>query len=672
MANYLRNTNSQDRNQIQVKNFKGLRSAPPDTITPDALYIGKNFVFKQEGILSTRNGINLLYSDNVPENVTDAVEFTLASGNNTYLGYARALAVHIWDGSTLSRLIYETEVNFLNPTTTERSLVAAFNCLYIVDGSPHIWKYDGSSVTQINIPESNTYGNIVDLEFHFNRLFLLTEKGYLRISEPGSDNVYEERILLPGTVSTSASTVTGTGTIFQDAQIERGTRLFITDGTLSEYAYVANVTNNTSLTLSQNLVNTFSAGSLVYIVGSDYIEQLDPTDGLEAKKIQRFSNFIAVSKASKSNTSTDSKLYILSFFAQDDTSALLVRPQLVSGTYALHPFSLAEYEDSLLYLTDRGLYTIGTSSQDSTSLKPIYLSPGKLDNYMKNLNKTLRHVSRIRSITNNGVDIILIGFAIKENSSYCDTLIAAFNTRPDPTSIRVDPFIFEFTEIVFYTEGTGLFDNLLQKYNVFLNYAGDVYLIGNPGVYKILIEGETYDELQSSYTSLFCDSTTVFCDNTDILCNLNTAYVTKINKPIERKLQFGAMSNELFNNLTISKMYLSASEARASSAFSSDYYNIQQILDNQFPGFTVARVYDFGNISGTSITFDSNSITFSFDKTTWTFDNGTTPERYKEAIEYFCNTRRFKTISLLLEDNFSDGTLSLWSYGFIIKPTRFN
>jgi hypothetical protein len=669
MPNYARDNKSKTRTEIQVRDFLGLRSSPSDLTPANALNIAKNVYFSQKGVLDTRQDITFQYIDSELGWVHNAVEFSTAAGTS-YLCYPRNAKLAYYDGSNVAYATYDLDGAGINPATEDflntlsevRDICASDNAAYIVDGSYHVWKFDGTTVTKHEIP--NTYGKPVSICFFASRLFVITDAGYLRYTEPGIDDVWEERVLLIGTVSVTGTAVTGTGTLFNSDQLEVGTQLlFVAPGGAESYGEVASVTNNTSLTLRTTLTGTFGAGTLIYKVGGKYAEPIELSDGLVPRKIIAFGNFIAISKSSADADSPNSKLIVGDFQADPNSSVLLSRFRRVSTGYNLHPFSLSEWEDSLLFWTDRGLYALSTPPADSNNIKPTFISEGKLEDYTADLAQQKRSLTKITRIPTERKNLICITFAVDDNVSYADTMLVGY---------EIEPFNFEFTNFDFFTEVAN--DDQLSsptRICLLINFKGDMYIISDYGLLKAFVTENGYDNIPLIISDVYLDSINLFLDSTEILLDndgIPISYNTAV--PIKKHFRFGAISNEMFNDLTISKVYLSVEERAATNAFPISFYNIKQNLDTSFNGLTIQRVYAEGVQLSTVVTMDSGIITM--DSGTITMDSGLTAFAEAKKIEYFCGTRGITSVSLEIEDNYSSGRLKIWAYGVIVKPSKWS
>lgn len=669
MPGYNRKNSSRDRNEIQIRDFKGLRSSPPNLTSPDCLNIAKNYYFSQKGVLDTRPDLNYKYTEGETGWVYNAVEFT-SDGGTTYLCYPRNNRLIYYDGANYAYATYDLDgagpnpatEDFLDNTTTIRDICASDNAAYIVDGSYNIWKFDGATITKRVIPD--TYGKPLSICYFANRLFVITDGGYLIYTEPGVDNVWEERVLAVGTVSVSGTTVTGTGTLFNNSQFAVGTELLFVGPTGSEdYAYVSNVTNNTSMTIDAALSGTYTAGSLVYIVGNVYAEPVELQDGLVARKVLPFGNFLAISKSSDDPDSPNSKLIIADFQANQENSVLLTRFRRVSTGYNLHPYSLCEWEDSLLFWTDRGLYVLTAPPTDSDSIKPTFISEGKLEDFTSDLAQQKRSLTRIGRIPTDRKSLIYITFAVDDNVDYADSMLVGY---------EFDQFNFEFTEFKFFTEITN--DDQLNsptRICYLINYKGVMQIITDYGLIEAFGSENGYDVLPLFNSDVYLDSGTIFLDSEEVLLDndgVQLGYNTNV--PIKKHLKFGAISNDLFNDLTISKMYISVEERAATTIFNINFYNIKHYLDESFSGFEAQRVYADGIQISETITVDSEDITI--DDDTITIDSDLDSFAEAKRIEYFCGTRGITTVAVEVEDSYSDGRLKIWAYGLIVKPSKWS
>lgn len=649
----------QSRPEMFFNELVGIRSGPPNLIPPEAFVTCENWTFQQPRVLETRDGSRTVWADNDSAKVHETATITI--GINQYLVYIRGRKLIASTGASSTELQLSGNPLIFSNSTTVRDLCVFNNKIYAVDGTDKLTVWDGTTVTQLTVPDVATYGNPVSIVSRFGFLGTVTDKSYFRYTTPGSDTVWEERILLPGTITGTSGTnaITGTGTVFTN--LETGTRILLitASGTTFEYLTVSNIVNNTSIQFTTNLVSNYAAGSLIYVIVDANVTPIDRLDGLTPATVRAFGNYFAVSKYDPSGINPSSKLLILAPLATNNDASLTFNTQSISGTFSLHPFSLAEYLDVLLFLTDSGLFAVQPADQDIRTVRPILLSGEKLDDFFLESSVTRRVQSRIRPVIGRRNNRIFIHIAANTDTAYCDTLLSG---------MEYEPLNFEFTALKIPTSVSASGQSFIHYFSAI--FKENVYLLTDQTA--VLLDPDlTYDIPRVAVSAAFKISSTTILASSALLCSAGySPQYTTTNTPIQQNIRFGTVSNELFNNLTIWKFYLVLKEtAPLGSIFPEKYYNILLNLDDG--EFEVSETKNYEASPSFLWTADQLGIFTADQDSLFTADQTNTTETQFSPIEWFFKVSRFRTVSLVLKDLYTTGRLSCRGYGFIVKPSRY-
>jgi len=659
-----RKNSYKNRAQVSVDKIYGL-SSKPDNIAPiDRLVSAKNFYFNSSNILKSREGSSIALAKFDDNKVEDVVEITNSTGVSKLL-YTTGRRLTTFDGlTTRVALEYNSSTDILSATTNVRRLTAFKDHGYAVDGTDKLYKVDVSSgtVTQLTIPESATYGNAVEVFTMFGSLAILTDGGYMRYTAVNSDTVWEERIVLPGTVEASGTTVTGTGTFFRNIII--GTKIIFNDGVNEEIGTVRAVTSNAGLTLTSSLSNTFSSGTNIIMKGLDFQQPLDVGDGLDCRMGIQFGNSVAITKTSPNSFSSEAKLIVLSPLQIDvDTSAMFFKQQNASNAFALHPYSLEDYEDNLIFMTDTGVYLLKPAQQDIDTIKPLIISKDKLETKLRNIVESRRANSRINLVSTGDINSIFISTTVDAVGEYNTILLVGI--------LDASTGEFEFTELRIPTFGDA--EDLSTDefwHSSIIRFSDKIYMFGKESIHEILKANTNLDEVP--YVRYFggslWDSDDLMSDDI-ILSSTDATGVKFNNRAISRKLKTGALSNDLFNTQTLYKFYLVVSEGKATQTPSNNSYTVKFNLDNDRTGFITQRVYAPDQNTNV-VTCDSTLI--KVDNGVVTVDIGALEQIQQAPLEYFSKTNNWTTAALEITDEHSSGTMELRGYGFTLKTSRYS
>lgn len=669
-------TTYKDRREAEVTGFLGLRSDPESLIPPDALITAGNFYFSQPRVLRCREGVLQTFYTFDEGHSYCSSEFTTTSGT-TYLVFVKNRRVYYWNGSNLSVLIYGGTEDFLSSGAVERGIVEYNNCVYVSDGSQYIYKWDGANVTRIEVPLTGTYGNPVNIFNFGSSLGVVTDKSYLRYTQVGSDTVWEERVILPGTISATGTTVTGTNTIFTSTNITKGLRVIISDGTNEESRYILSIGSDSSITLNEALSNSYSAGSSIYLAGLDLYEPLDVNDGLIPRKAITFGKFLAVSKSADDTFRSDSKLLVYSISTRDpnasqlassfnDTGIKFLSQQSLAQTFNIHPFSLTEYDGTAVFLSDDNLYGLAQSTSNSDKFEAVSLSGGKLEKELENINRTKRNNSQISIVRKGNINLLCIHFTEDIGSSYNNRILAGY---------QYEDKSFEFTNLHIPTKAIDASSlSLDYDHSHFVKYKDKIFLIGKQCTVEAFNESYKLDTLvDGDLSSLLISSGTALISSGTIL--ISGYYPpTTANLAIQRSLRFGTFSNENHNKLSLYRFYLTVSETKATTALSSLNYYLRFYFNGSDPGEDITREYDADNTVNV-VTFDDDVAgTNTMDSTSatpWNFSDDYPAATQFEPLQYRYQQKKITNLSLQVFDYESDGILEVRAYGVILSPTKY-
>jgi hypothetical protein len=591
--------------------------------------------------------------------VVDCIEVISSGGSYVLYTFDRRLST--FDGTSMQELTYSSSLNILTDTTTIRRLETYNGYGYVVDGTDKLYKVDGTTVSQLSIPESSIYGNAIEVFTMFGSLAVLTDGGYMRYTAVGSDTVWEERVVIPGTVSASGTTITGTDTFFTNLSI--GHKLILTDGVNTEVVTISQIVSNTQITTTATLSNTFSAGTDIIFKGLDFQQPIDIGDGLIPRMGTQFGNSLAITKVSPDLDSSKSKLIVLSPLNIDPvSSAMLFKQQNASDAFAIHPYSLENYEDKLLFMTDTGLYLLQPAQSDIETIRPMLISRDKLEFKLRNIRESRRGNTRISYIATGDINSIFISTTVDADSEFNNIMLVGIYDQ------TVEGF--EFTELripTFGDQDSSINDQF--SHNQMIRLGDKIYMFGKQAIHEVFEDSNKLDEVPyATIPGTLWDSSVKMSSSSVLSSMVNPALIT-LNRPINRELKTGALSNDLFNTQTLYKFYLVVAESKSNLTPTSDSYSISFVLDNKTTGFAVDRVYAPGQVSNL-ITFDN--VTVKFDSGVVTFDVDEAESSQQAPLEYFSKTKNWTTAALRIEDSTSSGTLELRGYGFTLKTSRYS
>lgn len=668
----IKTTTYGSRKEVEVTQFLGLRSAPSSIVDPDKLTQCTNYYFTRPGVLKSREGASHLYYDFNEDHSYGAVEFT-NSGGTSFLVWVKGREILYWTGTGNSTtLVFGGSTNILSSSTEFRGITEYNNAVYIADGSSTLYKWGGGAVTQLTVPLSGTYGNPVSVFNFASSLAVLTDQGYLRYTQVGTDSVWEERAVLPGTVAASGTTITGTNTIFTSSAVTKGQRVIITDGTNEEEAYILSIGSDTSITLSAPLSNTYSAGSSLFLAGLDLYEPIEIGDGLIPRKAVQFGKYLAIAKTARDTERFDTKLLVYSISTRDpnasqlaanfnDSGIKFLQRETIEQSFTLHPFSLVEYENTVMFLADDNVYALSQSEGNANKFVAIPVSRDKLENELKNINTNKRSNSHISVVRKGDVNLICIHFTEDVSSSFNNRILAGYR-YPDGT--------FEFTTLQIPTRTEALEPPVrVFDHSLFAKFQDKILLIGTQATLECFNDSFRADNVINGALE------EPLISSTDILISSTTLNISGyfsgagVNIPIQRSVRFGTFRNENHNRLNMYRFFVIVSETKATPTFTAQTYYMRMYINGASPGREIAREYDKG-LTVNVITFD-NTDTYTFDSTDWTFDSDFLPATQKRPLEYVYRLKKVTTTSLQIFDFESDGILEIIGYGIQLEAGRY-
>lgn len=666
-------------NEIFYDDLNGLTSVLPAKAEPSSLVECKNFVFTKESVLTSRPGLDFLaFKPNGNYNTTSAIEMKnpsndslLAFDVNQKLMYYSTAIVDNYADVALTSGGSETVFS----TTNYKGMCIYNSYLYVVEGVSTILKWDGSSaVTSITLPDTATYGNPVDICVHRGRLFCITDMSYLRYSAVDSDTVWEERVLMGGTISTTATStaITGTNTIFNaaivtgsDMKPQAGTKIYITSSAGSEYLTISSVSSATAMIASTPCVYSHTNATW-YLVGIDYYEPLSPDDGMSCKQIKPFGDAIGVSKLSDNSFSKKSSIIHLRVQAQTDTGILAISQKHISESMVIHPYSLCEYDDMLLFFTDRGLYALPTSAEGASDVvQPIALSQDKLERKTEDFKTSCKHKTRVTNIRNKTYNLILIQGCLDSVGTDPAILIAGFASKKNG---------IKFTELSYTPQDT--LTNAEKTWKMAVVFNGYLAIITRNFIMKTFEEDtrKEYDDVQRAlYT---CDTTRITCDSTVYTCD--EVWQDTNSRSIVKLIKTGLTSMNLADFLNFHKFYLVTSE-KADSA-SETYYvepytvgiaRASSSVSSEKELMSLAKTYEY--LSSSAGWDFSSTILPTFDATTGYYfsDTSTTSDPIVKQNTFWLNARGIYNLGLTISDETGKAFFEIYGYGCTVKQGKF-
>lgn len=650
--------------EITYQDMKGLSSSPRGLTDPDKFYSLVNFIKNEYGFWESRSGYT--HRAHIPMAIKEPDSFTEFLPNNSTQsklvlisnGYVYAYTEE--DG--LETLSYAGSADFLDTSLDLCKCCSYLNNVYIVDGTQHIYKYDGTTITRLTFPHSADYGNPITIDEFVGRLWVGTNQSYMCYTTFNSDTVWEERILMVGTGAASGTTLTGTNTIFTSAQINVGDKLLLVEGGVEEYVYVSTVTNNTSISLSSTVTNTFNSANIFYI-GNRFADKVGSGDGLSIKDIQPFGNNLAIAKTSDAVNSKLGKLYVLQpSIAVDPTTGLPIGSTLLNRIDSqenytnIHPYSMEEYKGFLVYVADKKIKALTkSSSTDGLVLEPTDLSDGKLESILENSTNEFKNKTKIVSINNPKTNSLMISLQIGD---HVDTIISGVFEKEE--------MLFSVLSIPTYISGTYVNTTLTGGY--LCNYRSYALVMSKLALGSIF-DTDTYIDRVLNLSSWTMDSTTPETFDDTSPPTGDTSFTT--NYAIYKHFETGVTKNESWNRFAINKHNLISSEAAADLDFSNtNTYSVSLILDNTYTSAPITRIYTGANKE--LYTFDSTSD--------WTFDSTTLPTfditnlNYSDTlrISWFSFVKSCRSVATSFTDTLTTGSIRIAGYGYTIRINKYD
>jgi len=663
--------------EVINKPLKGLTSTPPVLSESDSMVDCLNFIFKNDGVLASRPGVSTAtYHTFNSTTINSAIEYF--NGLNNTIVFDSDSKLVCYDPSDNNGIpagitVGGTDIVFDN--TSYKDACVFKDSVYYTTGTSYLLKYSGgTTATNIYVPNCEMYGEPTSICQAQGRLFTITDKNYLRYTAIDSDTVWEDRVLMGGTLTatTTSTAISGSETAFNQVTVTgetlfpgAGVRILITSGTTEEYLTIASVSSNTEMIVTT--IPTLSGTELTwYLIGTDYYEPIDPGSNLDCKMIVPFSNALAISMVGKSVTSNYGSIIYLKPTPQNNTSVLLIQQKRMSGNLEVFPYSLAEIDDNLLFFSSRGLYAVPASTVYSDSaIKPTPISEGKLETKLLDFDITKKNLTRIRVIRNKRYNLILINFVNnKLNDTDSNYLISGYMNSEG----------VEFTELSYSLDGGG--GGARRSFKNFLVFDSELYFIGDFLISKTFRVGipVAYDTVDP--TGITMDTTRITGDNDYLTIDMD--YTDPSTYSIKRTLKTGLTSINLTDWVRIQKLYVYTSEnidaTRAGGYYNISPYTVGALNSNQASRtsekslLTIRKEYQY-TTTPDNITWDSTLVTF--DNTNLTFDMSSVDiVALIKQYSYMVNARSLVMVGLKIDDETSSGYLEVHGYGFSLLSSK--
>jgi len=678
------------------KPLRGLTSKRPVLAEPDTLVDCENFVFIYGDTLATRPALSVdAYIPNQETGLTNAdfgLQFYTQTYDKPYFVFNRNKEIYIKDESLTNSYVQKLvtgATSYVFSSNNVKDAVIFKDAMYAVEGTTQILKWTGAShsVSYIDIPKTETYGNPVSICQTLGRLFVVTDKNYLRYSAVDSDIVWEDRVLMGGILSVTAGnrTIVGTSTTFEMVEGDTdertpgiGVNITLTNGT-SEYNLVIEAIESSTQMVVTTLP-TVSGTFTWYLSGIDYYEPIETGDAKVLKFIRPFGNLLAITRGSKKGGTKGGGLTVLNPVVQENTNILLIAQRNITQSLNLFPYTLCEYENNLIFLSENGMYGIPAGnafSKDSVELSP--LSKDKIEHITKLLDISYERKIRMYKISNEKYNMLVIPYVRTSDIGEPKRFLTAFMTEGG----------FEFTELSFVYElqrltatsqtivnschGCGVVDGSLRlisdRYvlSCFKENSGLIDLAAND------VFNYTADMISFITGGSFTADTTV--KTADAGANLNGTA-----QNIYKYLKTGLTSNQNIDWMRIQKLYVFTAEAAAVE--DEDTYTLQPYMigsrfknDEDTNLLTINKKYAY-SMTVDGITIDTEPYTGSTD---YTIDNdivtidsdsvSSTPIIKQHS--YYINARSIPNIGLKITDNSSQGYMEIYGYGFSGLASKF-
>jgi len=605
-------------NETIYTDMRGLTAALPNVADPSSLVIADNFYISRDGVFNTRPGFEYLTgyrfegsNDETSESDT-YIDFVNRNSASTVLMISKGTQLFKYDDNTnkMTKIENGTSVTYdIFDSKTGLKDVVQFggNLIYIQgDGNSNKARMyimsgltdslditnnlsattDFSSITSgyIDLPKADVYGNPVSVTSLMGRLYVITDKGYLRYSAISNPAVWEERVLMLGTVSGTASldTILGTGTAFTQTMVTNtelapgaGVRLYITDGTNSEYVTIESITDATNLTLTTNLVNTYIDASY-FIIGIDFQEPVAPNDGLKCRMIRKFGNLLAISRTSEDQSNSSSDMMYCGIKPIENSYIVSVSMKALGGSFDIHPYSLFELEDNLIFVSSDGIYRVkGSSIFNEGRITPEWLSQNKLENVFRDLNMSKKNNTRVSLIRNRQYKLLVVSTTYK-GSTHNNQMYVGYMYRDGS---------YEFTKFSALTYSyEGVYEDTFKHLIPYKDYA---LLITNRALFKSFDPDDwkysdgTYavtQPLASSDSTEYNMSSGADIIIGDHVLDTDFAGATGAYSPLIRRWKTGNFSLDHFDKIKLNKASILTSELAPESG--ADYFNVSLVIDN--------------------------------------------------------------------------------------------
>ncbi len=658
--------------EIMYFPLRGLTSQPSGIAAPDTMVEALNFLFEIDGVLKTRTGLRYKTSFIKTDNTTDYT--TKAFSNISYVPAGNTIALNVFtkgkriysydpDANTLEILTDGITEEIFSSATAYKDLAQLGPNVYFVDGTSSIYFWDGTSnVDSFTIPDASTYGNPVSITELQGRLYAVTDKGYLRYTGINTAQVWEERVLMGGTLAgtSGTKTIAGTDTTFTQVNVSEsellpqiGQQIFITDGTNSEYATIEAVGSNTAMTLLTNLVDTYTTANW-YLIGADFQTPISPDADLKTKQVRTFANYLAISKTSDDIQNTISGMTYCRVTPIDNSLIMLVEQRELGKGYDIHPYSMLEYEDKLIFVASEGIYAIdGGVIFESQNITPQLLTQNKLEGELQDTNTQSKDNTRIYLMKNRVYNMICVSMTASNDTSNNKVIIGRLHEGKG----------FEFTKLQFTT---GISDE--STFELLVPSRDHAIMISKKHIFNLFeIDDPLFVDQAKEIEYPLASSTTFLAS--DVSASPRASFVgsTTVNSIIEKRLKSGTTSFNLLDKIKLSKCYIVTSELPSDPGFPNDY-NVSLILDNKYQILNHNKA-----LLGTKTsTIRADTSVYTADTTLITADVGLDLDLSGvESYPLFCPSKYVNNAAMLIEDSGSSGSIELRAYGLTVMQSKF-
>jgi len=699
-------------NEVMHRDVKGLTANPTNIADPNTMVKADNFYISKDGTFNNRPGFgmvaNFRYQGTIEETspILAYTDFVSRDSDTTVLMIVKGQQLWKYDGNTqlVSRITNGTDYSYdiFNGVLNKKDAVQFGGNLIIVQGDgdesnpDRIYIMSGttdsldvtndlsattdfSSITSgyIDLPKADVYGNPVSVTSLMGRLYVITDKGYLRYSAISNPAVWEERVLMLGTVSGTASldTILGTGTAFTQTMVTNtelapgaGVRLYITDGTNSEYVTIESITDATNIILTSSLTYSYTDASY-FIIGIDFQEPIAPNDGLKCRSIEKFGNLLAITRTYDDPDNSTSDMSYCRVSPVENSYIVQIEMKALGGSFDIHPYSMLEMQDNLIFVSSDGVYQIkGSDVFNDGRISPVWLSKNKLETEFKELSMVQKNNTRVTFLRNRHYRLMLVSVTYKGGSQ--NTLIYAGyqyagstgNTdNQEFTKLFVNTYIQNGVTSGDFRECLPFKDHLIMLTDrcIYKSFDPDI-LEFTDSTYTVLAP------LASSTSTVYnCSSGAGIPIGTQ---QLTTDYdgATGIIAPVSRSLKTGNFDLNLLDKININRISILTAEAAPTSGVST--FQISLVINDQHKTINMDKMYDGSQtkpIRGGSIAYRGGSFIAQAGSG---FSGNYSIIR---PFRLLANCKYADTVAIEITDVLTGGSLSFSGWGIAYKKGKY-